>query len=224
MWREHSLRWLFAVIIFMFMVKFPVFVVHGWLPRAHVEAPTLGSVLLARILLKLGSYGLLRLLVFCFRKFGQLTFVFGLFGALIAGAVCFLQSDCKAFIAMSRVSHMRALWAGMVSSRRLMTDPAVFVSVSHGFVAGCLFFVIGHLYERRASRSILVLREGWSLSTLLMVVWVVVCFINAGLPPTFRFFGEVSVFQIVCSGVVGIRLVLVVGGILRGVFSFRLFD
>jgi NADH:ubiquinone oxidoreductase subunit 4 (subunit M) len=95
--------------IFMFMVKFPVFIMHGWLPRAHVEAPTLGSVLLARILLKLGSYGLLRLLVFCFSKFAQSTLAFSLFGALIAGVVCFLQRDCKAFIAMSRVSHIRAL-------------------------------------------------------------------------------------------------------------------
>lgn len=224
LWGEHSLRWLFVVMVFMFIVKFPVFVMHGWLPRAHVEAPTLGSVLLARILLKLGSYGLLRLLLVCFYNFVQLTFSFRLLGALIAGAVCFLQRDCKAFIAISSVSHIRALWAGMVGSRELVTDSAVLVSVSHGFVAGSLFFLIGHLYERRASRSILILREGWSLSTLLIIVWVGVCFINAGLPPTYRFFGEVSVFQIVCSGVVGIRLVLALSGMVGGVFSFSLFD
>ena len=224
LWVDYSVRWLFVVMIFMFIVKFPVFIIHGWLPRAHVEAPTLGSVLLASILLKLGSYGLLRLLVFCFIKFAQFTFAFSIFGAFIAGVVCFLQRDCKAFIAMSRVSHMRALWGGMVGSRGLITDPAVFVSVSHGFVAGCLFFCIGHLYESRASRSILVLREGWSLSTLLIRVWVLVCFMNAGLPPTLSFFGEVSVFQMVCSGVVVMRLVLVLSGIFGGIFSFRLFD
>lgn len=224
LWREHSLRWLFVVMVFIFIVKFPVFLIHGWLPRAHVEAPTLGSVLLARILLKLGSYGLLRLLVFCFCKFAQFTFVFSIFGAFIAGIVCFLQRDCKAFIAISSVSHIRALWAGIVGSRRLVTDPAVFVSVSHGFVAGCLFFFVGHLYERRRSRSILILREGWSLSTLLIAMWLVVCFINAGLPPTYRFFGEVAIFQIICSGVIGLVLVFVMSGILRGIFSFSLFD
>lgn len=224
LWGEGSLRWLLAIMIFMFIVKFPVFMIHGWLPRAHVEAPTLGSVLLARILLKLGSYGLLRLLIFSFSKFAQFTLAFRLFGAFVAGVVCFLQRDCKAFIAISRVSHIRALWAGIVGSRGLIADPAIFVSVSHGFVAGCLFFCIGHLYERRASRSILVLREGWSLSTLLIMVWVFICFINAGFPPTYRFFGEVAVFQIVFSGVVGMRLVLVVRGVLGGIFSFRLFD
>lgn len=146
--------------IFIFMVKFPVFLTHGWLPRAHVEAPTLGSVLLARILLKLGSYGFLRLLRITFCKLSYLTFSLSLFGALIAGGLCFLQRDCKAFIAISRVCHMRGLWATMATTRGFISDPAILVSVSHGFVAGCLFFCIGHFYERRASRSILILREG----------------------------------------------------------------
>ena len=92
-----------------FMVKFPVFLLHGWLPRAHVEAPTLGSVLLARILLKLGSYGLLRLIKLGFIKFTQLTFVVRLLGALLAGGVCLLSTDCKAFIAISSVSHIMSL-------------------------------------------------------------------------------------------------------------------
>lgn len=117
-------------------------------------------MLLARILLKLGSYGLLRLLVLFFNSFTKFTLSFSLVGALVAGIVCFLQTDCKAFIAMSSVSHISTLWVGMVGSRGSLLDPAVLVSVSHGFVAGCLFFCVGHLYESRASRSILILREG----------------------------------------------------------------
>lgn len=194
------------------------------MPRAHVEAPTLGSVLLARILLKLGSYGYLRLIIISFSKLTQLTFILGLFGAAIAGVLCFIQRDCKAFIAMSSVCHIRALWAAIRRTRGFLVDPAVLVSVSHGFVAGCLFFFIGHFYERRASRSILVLREGWASTTLLIIVWVFICFINAGFPPTASLFGELSAFQAVAVEILGATAILVLSGIVGGVFSFSLFD
>ena len=224
LWRRESLTWLWVVIVVIFIIKFPVFLVHGWLPRAHVEAPTLGSVLLARILLKLGSYGLLRLLSICLRSFSQLTLPLRLIGAVLAGLGCFVSTDCKAFIAISRVSHIRALWACIISMRQLTTDPAILVSVSHGFVAGGLFLFIGFIYERRGSRSILVLRHGWRLSTLLILVWVLICFINAGLPPTASLFGELTVFQRIGAEFSSGILVLVVSGIIGGLFSFSLFD
>jgi NADH-quinone oxidoreductase subunit M len=112
----------------------------------------------------------------------------------------------------------------MATTRGFISDPAILVSVSHGFVAGCLFFCIGHFYERRASRSILILREGWASSVLLMLVWVVICFMNAGFPITARLFGELAMFQAVAVEMLAIVLVLVVRGVIGGVFSFRLFD
>jgi len=217
-------RWLWLTIIFIFIVKFPVFLLHGWLPRAHVEAPTLGSVLLASILLKLGSYGLIRLLSRSLFRLSKLTFGFSLVGAVVAGLVCFLSGDCKAFIAMSRVTHMSRLWAGVATVRSFTADPVILVSVSHGFVAACLFFFIGHFYESRASRSILILRDGWRVSVFLIVVWILVCFINAGLPPTVSLFSELRIFQRVGGRLLTCSVLLLVGGVIRGVFSFLLFD
>lgn len=159
LFRGMSLSWLLAGLLLMLIVKFPVFVLHGWLPRAHVEAPTVGSVLLARVLLKLGSYGILRIVLYSALTTSKLFVIFGLGGALAASVLCFVQTDFKALIAISSVAHISSLWAATSLARERRRDVNILVSISHGFVSAALFFFVGEMYEHRGRRSLLLLRD-----------------------------------------------------------------
>ena len=224
LFEKTELSWFLLVLTLMLIVKFPVFVVHRWLPRAHVEAPTLGSVLLARVLLKLGSYAMLRM-IFCTRfvlnKFSVLA---GIFGAFLASVLCFAQRDFKALIAMSRVAHMRGLWSAAAASHGVGFDVNVLISVSHGFVSAGLFFFVGQMYEHRGSRSLLLLRDVPSFSLFEFFSWALICFCNAGLPPFLSFFGEILGAQALIISCMLISAVFLAYGFVSGLFSFCMFD
>lgn len=224
LWGGIPSSWMSRALLMIMIVKFPVFLLHRWLPRAHVEAPTIGSVLLARVLLKLGSYGVLRLITQQLVLFSELTVVLGVFGALVASVICFLQTDFKALIAMSSVAHMSALWRAVALTRGGAIDSNVSLSVSHGFVAARLFFFVGYIYDCRGSRSLLLLRDRSSLASLPVFLWVVVCFSNSGLPPLLRFFGEIFVIQRLAVASFPLIILFFFYGAVCGLFSFSIFD
>jgi NADH-quinone oxidoreductase subunit M len=140
-----------------FGVKMPIFPLHGWLPLAHVEAPSPVSILLSGILLKMGAYGLIRAVVMlpeAAKLLQPLLFFLGLFGMLYGGLLAWRQSDLKAMVAYSSISHMGVVVLGIATLNEAGLTGAVLQMTAHGLIAGALFLLVGLLYERTHTRNI----------------------------------------------------------------------
>src|SRR3982075_2326690 len=151
-------QWLFLGFFVAFAVKVPLFPLHTWLPDAHVEAPTAGSVLLAGVLLKMGTYGLLRFNLGLFpdmaRKFAPVMITLAVIGIIYGALVAMVQPDVKRLVAYSSVSHMGFVVLGLFSFTELGMQGALYQMLSHGVSTGALFLFVGMIYERRHTRMI----------------------------------------------------------------------
>jgi NADH-quinone oxidoreductase subunit M len=148
--------WLWLAFFLSFASKIPMFPFHVWLPEAHVEAPTVGSVLLAGILLKLGVYGFLRFSLSLFPDaslyFSPLVYLLSVLGVIYASLSAIRQTDLKRIIAYSSVAHMNLVTLGIFSFNIIGIEGSILQSISHGFVSGAMFLLIGILYDRYPSR------------------------------------------------------------------------
>lgn len=188
--------WLFGAFALAFAIKVPVFPFHTWLPDAHVEAPTAGSVLLAGVLLKLGTYGFLRFAVPFFPQVAtspwvtNLILVLALIGIVYGALVAMVQPDIKKLVAYSSVSHlgfvMLGIWAATVQS----IQGAIMVMIGHGLSTGALFFLVGMLYERRHTRDIAAYGGIAKVVPVFSLIFSVVALSSIGLPGLNGFIGE----------------------------------
>lgn len=182
-----------------FAAKIPVFPLHIWLPEAHVEAPTLGSVLLAVLLLKLGTYGLIRFSLpllpegtLCFSSF---VVLFAVLGIIYTCMTAIRQIDLKKIIAYSSVGHMNVVLLGIMSESSEGLQGAVFQMLSHGIVSGALFFGVGALYERYTVRSLKYFGGLTYFYPLLSIVFLIFFLANISFPLTSSFVGEFLIFM-----------------------------
>jgi NADH-quinone oxidoreductase subunit M len=187
-------RWLFAAFFIAFAVKVPIFPVHTWLPDAHTEAPTGGSVFLAAILLKMGTFGLLRYALPFFPdatvEFAPWILGLAVVGVLYGAVVALMQSDIKKLIAYSSVSHMGFVVLGTFALNEIAVSAAVVQMVNHGLSTGALFLLIGFLYERRHTREIADF-GGLAKSVPVMAgLWLLVSLSSLALPGLNGFVGE----------------------------------
>ena len=186
--------WLFAAFALAFAVKVPMFPLHTWLPDAHVEAPTGGSVILAGVMLKMGTYGFLRFAMPLFpdatRAATPLILFLAVVGILYGAAVAMVQPDLKKLVAYSSVSHLGFVMLGLFAVNTIGVEGAVYQMLSHGLSTGALFLLVGMIYGRRHTRAIADFGGLWRPVPRFAAVFLVVLFSSIGLPGLNGFVGE----------------------------------
>src|SRR5271155_1480015 len=195
----HLQMWLFWGFFFAFAIKVPMFPFHTWLPDAHTEAPTAGSVILAGVLLKMGTYGFLRFSLPMFPdatvKYRWIIIVLSLIGIIYGALVCMMQKDMKKLIAYSSVSHMGFCTLGIFALTPLGLSGGIIQQVNHGISTGALFLLVGVLYERRHTRLI---SEFGGLATPMpnfAAVYLIVTLSSLGMPLLNGFIGEFTILR-----------------------------
>nr|YP_009468948.1 NADH dehydrogenase subunit 4 [Changeondelphax velitchkovskyi]AVC55484.1 NADH dehydrogenase subunit 4 [Changeondelphax velitchkovskyi] len=202
----------FFFFIFSFLVKLPMFFFHLWLPSAHVEAPTSGSMILAGVMLKLGGYGLVRVFYMFTNLISMYSYIFvslSLLGSLYVSLFCLLQSDLSVLVAYSSVSHMGLVICGLMTLTMYGFVGSLYLMVSHGLVSSGLFYLVGCMYDRLGTRSIFLMRGLINIFPSFMMFFFFLIISNMSCPPSLNLVSEIFIcFSLLSWGNLTLLLII----------------
>ena len=225
---EIDQKFLWITFFIAFAAKIPLYPLHIWLPEAHVEAPTIGSVLLAALLLKLGTYGLIRFSLPLFplgtMYYAPLIYTFGICGIIYTSLTAIRQVDLKKVIAYASVGHMNCILLGIMTLRTESIEGSIYQMLSHGIISGALFFCVGVVYDKHGTRFIKYFGGLASVSPLLAIIFLIFSMANISFPGTSSFVGEFLILAGVFKESTWIAFFACFGMVLGAVYTLWLYN
>jgi len=218
---------IYLILILAFLIKIPIYIFHLWLPKAHVEAPIIGSIILAGVMLKLGRYGLIRVIIIIIDiclKFNKFIILFRLIGGIYSSLICLCQIDIKILVAYSSVVHIRLLISGIITLFTWGCIGSLILIISHGLCSSGLFCLVNIRYERLISRSLFINKGLLNYFPSLRLIWFFLCSSNLSFPPSLNLFGEIILLNslIIWSKIIIFILILLL--FFRASYSLYLYS
>nr|YP_010236201.1 NADH dehydrogenase subunit 4 [Melinna cristata]QTD82975.1 NADH dehydrogenase subunit 4 [Melinna cristata] len=216
--------WLMSITAF--MVKMPLYSTHLWLPKAHVEAPVAGSMILAGLLLKLGSYGLIRIAILfphINMKLLPLMAAISMWGAIVTSMICIRQTDIKALIAYSSVGHMGLVVAASMTNTTWGWEGALIMMLAHGLCSSALFAMANMTYETTHTRSLFLTKGLLSFFPAMTMMWFIMLAANMAAPPTLNLAGEIIMLTSILSASSSMMFLIALTSFLAGAYSLFLY-
>nr|QJD07220.1 NADH dehydrogenase subunit 4 [Ghauriana sinensis] len=210
-----------------FLVKLPMYMFHFWLPKAHVQAPVFGSMILAGLLLKIGGYGIIRIMFlskYLYLNYSYIWYSFSIIGSMLVSLICLTQMDVKSMIAYSSISHMGLCIMGLMTMTKWGLFGIYMLMLSHGLCSSALFCLISISYDRYHSRSFFLNKGLLNMMPSMTMFWFLSCSFNMSCPPSLNFISEIYILVSMLFYWMNSAWIFVLISFLSACFSYYLFS